>query len=38
MAHSAYNSWDIFQKEFCRQGGIIEGMQLLILIYYIKLY
>lgn len=26
LAHSAYNSWDIFQKELCRQGGVIEAL------------
>lgn len=26
LAHSAYNSWDIFQRELCRQGGIVEAL------------
>ena len=26
LAHMAYNSWDIFKKELCRQGGVIEAV------------
>lgn len=26
LAHAAYSSWDIFQREICRQGGTIEAL------------
>jgi hypothetical protein len=26
LAHSAYHTWDTFQKEICRQGAVIEAL------------